>query len=764
MSKLLPEKYFTDCEPLVPSKLSNTSRIKYEKIKLEFSIQNAKPGSYSLQGKLYDKQVLDFFSEMLQLNTKQQINCSKFLTCDFYFEKEQDIQIIIFKNKKPIPIKTTLGKIIASKNCIYTKKYFQDEILEIKAEKLAKNEKLVDIKFNLKHNSIINFFEKNQMYFLITSANNKKIYKSAEIKSDGTFDPIHIPVSLLQPVYTVKFFTLQKKLLFTFNRSIENLQCNEKYEGKVNLSYNNFITLKDDSEITKNYTFIDYIKSGVKIALSIGIDFTASNGDPLDYNFKTVLHPLKGSSPYEKAIRSCGNIVGLYDYDQLFPVFGFGAIINNSYSNEPSMCFNLNFENNPDIYTIDNVIKVYKDCIQNNKLTFSGPTKFSPLLRTVKARIKKEDLLEYHILMILTDGNIDDEDKQDTIDELVEASLLPLSVIIIGIGKEDFSKMDELDGDIVPLTSSKGIKRMRDLVQFVPFSEYENDLEKLTMEVLAEIPRQMSEYYQFKNLNPKQISILAKTNQGNNNNGNNNGNNNNGNTNNPNANANINIISRNQNFIINQPNQNQNGLLYDNVRNQFGSLTLDNTRNNPYPQKINNAPPPPPSTLNEIKHINNINNIPKTSRNYNNNRNINNNGFNTSRNNYNINSSRMNQFNNTSNQINNSYHSNNNKNKVNKSFQDNNSYYPKRNFNNNNNMPNQFNINNNNRNNQQSYNNNLNDGNNFNLNLGGNTNVIINNYNMINNSQNGFNYPPLNFNQIDLNNLPIFETIKLNQK
>ena len=39
-----------------------------------------------------------------------------------------------------------------------------------------------------------------------------------------------------------------------------------------------------------------------------------------------------------------------------------------------------------------------------------------------------------------------------------------------------------------------------------------------------------------------------------------------------------------------------------------------------------------------------------------------------------------------------------------------------------------------------------------------------NNYNMINNSQNGFNYPPLNFNQIDLNNLPIFETIKLNQK
>jgi hypothetical protein len=49
---------------------------------------------------------------------------------------------------------------------------------------------------------------------------------------------------------------------------------------------------------------------------------------------------------------------------------------------------------------------------------------------------------------------------------------------------------------------------MRDLVQFVPFSKYQNNAEKLSMEVLAEIPRQIVEYYQFKNLNPDQIEKL----------------------------------------------------------------------------------------------------------------------------------------------------------------------------------------------------------------------------------------------------------------
>ena len=55
--------------------------------------------------------------------------------------------------------------------------------------------------------------------------------------------------------------------------------------------------------------------------------------------------------------------------------------------------------------------------------------------------------------------------------------------------------MEELDGDDNPIISIKGIKRQRDLVQFVPFNKFEGDENKLAYEVLEEIPRQIIEYY-----------------------------------------------------------------------------------------------------------------------------------------------------------------------------------------------------------------------------------------------------------------------------
>ena len=59
-----------------------------------------------------------------------------------------------------------------------------------------------------------------------------------------------------------------------------------------------------------------------------------------------------------------------------------------------------------------------------------------------------------------------------------------------------------LDADKNPLINSKGVKAARDLVQFVPFLKYESKPEKLASEILAEIPRQILEYYELKNLDP----------------------------------------------------------------------------------------------------------------------------------------------------------------------------------------------------------------------------------------------------------------------
>ena len=94
----------------------------------------------------------------------------------------------------------------------------------------------------------------------------------------------------------------------------------------------------------------------------------------------------------------------------------------------------------------------------------------------------------YTICLILTDGVIRDMEK--TIDQIVEASDQPLSIIIVGVGRADFKQMVTLDGDVTPLFSRKLNKyRNRDIVQFVPFRDLQSDPIKLAKAVLAEVPK-----------------------------------------------------------------------------------------------------------------------------------------------------------------------------------------------------------------------------------------------------------------------------------
>jgi len=76
-----------------------------------------------------------------------------------------------------------------------------------------------------------------------------------------------------------------------------------------------------------------------------------------------------------------------------------------------------------------------------------GPTNFSPVIQHVAkfARTYQTDATNYFVLLIITDGIITDLDE--TKKSIIEASGLPLSIIIVGVGDEDFSAMEELDSD-----------------------------------------------------------------------------------------------------------------------------------------------------------------------------------------------------------------------------------------------------------------------------------------------------------------------------
>jgi len=239
--------------------------------------------------------------------------------------------------------------------------------------------------------------------------------------------------------------------------------------------------------------FLDYLASGLQISCMMAIDFTKSNGLITE---PTSLH-YTGEQPnaYQQSIKSCGSIIAYYDYDQMFPCFGYGGKINGAVNH----CFALNGnESNPGIHGIDGINHEYLKSINNVQLW--GPTKFNEVINRTINLTESDDRMVYQVLMIHTDGCIND--MPDTIDAIVKASALPISIIIIGIGEEDFTAMEELDADKQALEDGDGNKAVRDIVQFVPFSKFKNDVTQLAKEVLAEIPKQILDYYQMKNIQP----------------------------------------------------------------------------------------------------------------------------------------------------------------------------------------------------------------------------------------------------------------------
>ncbi len=106
---------------------------------------------------------------------------------------------------------------------------------------------------------------------------------------------------------------------------------------------------------------------------------------------------------------------------------------------------------------------------------------------------------------------------QDTINEIVRASRFPMSIIIVGVGDEDFALMDELDADEEPLYStSENVYMERDIVQFVPFADFKDrSYLELAMCTLDEVPREVTNYFKKKNIKPgsvpEEIKDLARS-------------------------------------------------------------------------------------------------------------------------------------------------------------------------------------------------------------------------------------------------------------
>ncbi|KAB0390519.1 hypothetical protein E2I00_017501 [Balaenoptera physalus] len=151
--------------------------------------------------------------------------------------------------------------------------------------------------------------------------------------------------------------------------------------------------------------------------------------------------------------------------------------------------FAINFDpENPECEEISGVITSYRRCLPQIQLY--GPTNVAPIINR-----------KYSVLLVLTDGVV--SDMAETRAAIVRASRLPMSIIIVGVGNADFSDMRLLDGDDGPLRCPRGVPAARDIVQFVPFRDFKDAAPSaLAKCVLAEVPRQVVEYYASQGISP----------------------------------------------------------------------------------------------------------------------------------------------------------------------------------------------------------------------------------------------------------------------
>ena len=110
-------------------------------------------------------------------------------------------------------------------------------------------------------------------------------------------------------------------------------------------------------------------------------------------------------------------------------MYGFGAKI--PPAGAVSHMFPCNFQpQNPFVNGVAGILHIYKSCIPQIQLY--GPTNFAPTINECARMVRSSSGNDYFITLIITDGAI--TDMTQTINAIVDASFLPLSIIIIGVG------------------------------------------------------------------------------------------------------------------------------------------------------------------------------------------------------------------------------------------------------------------------------------------------------------------------------------------
>ena len=273
------------------------------------------------------------------------------------------------------------------------------------------------------------------------------------------------------------------------------------YERKINDKNPNseVISIKIEKDISKtenNKTSIfDFFKGGLKFSCYVSLDYS-----------NEITNPLKNTTiNYINILQNVSSAISNYTKNHLFYAFGFGATPRNTFSNINVFSLNMN-EKDSSINTIEKVIQNFNSCLSKNLIEPQENRNISSLIKKITNEIYNlYELRFYNVSFILTRGNIEKNDIQKTIDAIIESSYLPLTIFVIGIGKNDFSQIQKIIGSNHKY-SSLGMEKMRNNILFTSLiDDFSNSDEKLISWCIKELTKQIISFYKLTKTSPENI-------------------------------------------------------------------------------------------------------------------------------------------------------------------------------------------------------------------------------------------------------------------
>ena len=290
--------------------------------------------------------------------------------------------------------------------------------------------------------------------------------------------------------YKIQTLTKETELssIISSPNSIYERYFNEEFKDKdIFCIKANKVETTEGSKIN----IYDFIKSGIKLNIFLAFDF--SNGKNRTKREKSLMN-------YSKILSNLAQKIFHYTKKQSIYLYGYGCKLNKPDED----LFNFSEENDKPIL-LKEICKIFgekqKSIIPGKNVIIS-----KLIINITKLILKLYETRNYNILFIFARELPYDKDKQTLIDAFIESSYLPLTIIVIGEGQNDFQKINQFFGAQIKEASSGLERNSRNNILFTSFIEsFGENEEELIQWCLEQISNQMIEFYDIIKITPKQI-------------------------------------------------------------------------------------------------------------------------------------------------------------------------------------------------------------------------------------------------------------------